>query len=205
MKGGTMDHGAPCWEWRTFGPSFGSAETRIRKLPVESAGEHSDLFVLSERSNDIITIRDGKIKVKSPLRQNAEGLEQRARIFEAEFPLGVIDISLLYKMFGLPMPWLEADRYDYQPFLDDIVKPCGWLSLARVNRARQRFTLQGAEIKLCEVSIAGIDTRSLAIRHTDPAQVAQLVKDLGLSEYKCETLIKAVKRIMEVPWFVPEM
>lgn len=200
-----MEHGKPRWEWRTFGPSFGPAESRIRKLPTVSTSEHSDLYILSELSNDTITIRDNQIKVKAPLRQNAGGLEQRATVFTAEFPLLLPDIAILYKFFGLPLPWLEKDSYSYQELLDDVIKPCAWLSLARVERKRFRFNLQGADIDLCEISIAGIETRSMALRCHEVGQLVQLVKDLGLDEYKCETLIRAVKRVMDVPWYIAEI
>jgi exopolyphosphatase / guanosine-5'-triphosphate,3'-diphosphate pyrophosphatase len=200
-----MQSGVPRWEWRTFGPSFGVAETRIRKYTQVSEQEKHDLFILSELSNDTITVRDDLLRVKTTLRQNADRLQQASAVLHLELPLRIHDLAVLYKFFGLPLPLLERNEYTRQELLDEVIKPCGWLSLAGVTTNRTRFQSGEATIDLSDVSIGGIETHTIAIRSAEPGPVSQLVKDLVLGDYKPETFIHAVKRVMDIPWFTPEI
>jgi hypothetical protein len=150
-------------------------------------------------------IRDDVLRIKSPVRSSADGLQQWLTVLRMDFPLHETELALLYKFLGLPLPILERHEYAYQTLLDDLIKPCGWLSLARVETKRVRREIQEATVDVSEVSVAGIETRSISIRHSDPAVLSQLVRDLGLGDYKCESLIHAVKRVMDVPWFFSEL
>src|SRR5207344_2791714 len=54
----------PRWEWRTFGESFGDAETRLGELTPELEEESDDLYLLSVASNASVKVRGGRLDMK---------------------------------------------------------------------------------------------------------------------------------------------
>ena len=56
----------PRWEWRTFGDSFGQAESRFASLSPERAQESDDLYLLSRASDASVKVRDGLITYDGP-------------------------------------------------------------------------------------------------------------------------------------------
>ena len=62
----------PRWEWRTFGDTFGAAESLLDAHEPERVQESDETYVLSQKSDASVKVRDDLMDVKQV--QNAKWL-----------------------------------------------------------------------------------------------------------------------------------
>ncbi len=77
----------PRWEWRTFGESFGEADTHLAALAPDRVQESDEVYLLSRASDASVKVRDGLMDVKRLERVNDDGLEQWKPVMKASYPL----------------------------------------------------------------------------------------------------------------------
>ncbi len=184
----------PRWEWRTFGDKFEDAENKIKKQGNGRHRQRSEIYILSQKSNDNTKIREGLMDIKSPIRINEEtGLEQWTVVTKADFPIHINDLVVVYKAFGIPMPYLEKDQYSYSEYLNELIKPNSHLKIVDVHKNRHGYIIDDAIVEIAEVKFDEYETKTIAVEHANPDLVLETMKKLELTDYENINYIKAMK------------
>src|SRR3954462_15876582 len=104
----------PRWEWRAFGPSFDSAESRFDSLSPQRVDESDEVYLLSLHSDASVKVRGGLVDVKHRLSTMDDGLEQWLPVMKAPFPLAPTDVGFVLETLGAAVPSLDrpADTID---------------------------------------------------------------------------------------------
>ena len=190
-----MEKIIPRWEWRTFGENLKDGEEAIKKYEMTRLKESKEIYILSKKSNDNTKIRDELMDIKTPIRINNEtGLEQWTVLMKAGFPIHINDLALVYKAFGLPMPYLEKDEYSYQEYINELIGKNPDLKMVNVEKKRYGYLIDDAIVEIAEVKFDDIPIKTIAVEHANPELVVKTVKKLGLDKYENVNYIKAMKR-----------
>ncbi len=195
-----MEKIIPRWEWRTFGKDLKSGIEAIQAYPEEKVRKSSEIYILSEKSNDNTKIRDELMDIKTLIRVNRDGLEQWTPILKAGFPIHITDLALVYKAFNLPLPYLKKDEYTYDEYLNDLISPNKLLHTVNVVKERHGFTIDQCIVEIAYVKFNNVPIQTIAVEHADPELVMQTVKRLGLQHYENINYIKAMKRQVGIPY-----
>ena len=190
-----MEKIIPRWEWRTFGADLSKGEENIKLFGNARDRKSNEIYILSKRSNDNTKIRDELMDIKSPIRINNEtGLEQWTVLAKSSFPIHINDLVLIYKAFGIKMPYLAKDEYAYKEYIEELIIKNPDLKVINVEKNRHGYLIDGAIVEIAEVKFNGIETKTIAVEHADQELVLQTVKKLNLSGYENVNYIKAMKR-----------
>jgi len=185
----------PRWEWRTFGDNLSKGEEEIKKSGTPRNRESSEIYILSAKSNENTKIRDELMDIKSPIRINEEtGLEQWTVLAKSAFPIHINDLVLVYKAFGLQLPYLSKDEYSYKEYIEELIKKNPDLKMVNVKKVRHGYLIDDAIVEIAEVKFDDFETKTIAVEHTDPELVLKTVKKLGLTEFENINYIKAMKQ-----------
>ena len=141
------------WEWRSFGESFGSAESVLTAQAPERVHETDELYLLSPESNASVKVRDSLMDVKQLEHINDDGLEQWRPVMKAPFPLGSADVRLVWvRSTRRLLEWLPA----YSP--EDLA---GLALTVPVHKRRTHYRFAGCLAELSEaVSASARSARS---------------------------------------------
>jgi len=190
-----MEKIIPRWEWRTFGEDLKDGEEAIKKYEMSRIKESKEIYILSKKSNDNTKIRDELMDIKTPIRINSEtGLEQWTVLMKAGFPIHINDLALVYKAFGLPLPYLEKDAYTYDEYLNELIRPAAELHPVDVFKKRFGYTIDGCIVEIADVRFNDKPYKTIAVEHADPERVIRTVRKLGLHRYENINYIKAMKQ-----------
>lgn len=189
-----MEKIIPRWEWRTFGDELTDGIQAIQQYPQGKVRESSEIYILSEKSNDNTKIRDMLMDIKTLLRVNQDGLEQWTPIMKAGFPIHITDLAVVYKAFNIPMPYFQKDEYTYEEYLNELIKPAPELHIVDVFKKRYGYTIDDCIVEIAEVTFNGKPIKTIAVEHANPELVISTVKKLGLDHYENVNYIKAMKR-----------
>jgi len=170
----------PRWEWRTFGESFGPADTSLSALTPERVQESDEIYLLSAADGDTVKVRDELMDVKHLEHVDPDGLEQWLPVMKAGFPLPAADVAGVLASLRVAAPPLERDAYTLDQLLDEVVQPTDDMRAVRVHKRRRRYTIGGCTSEWTDVSADGSPTRTIAVEHEDPALVIAAVRELGL-------------------------
>jgi len=184
----------PRWEWRTFGENLSFGEANIRKHEQGQVRESSEIYILSDASNDNTKIRDELMDIKTLLRVNNNGLEQWTPILKAGFPIHITDLAVVYKAFNIKYPYFQKDEYSYDEYLNELIKPANELQIVNVFKKRPGYTINDCIVEIAEVKFNEFHTKTIAVEHPDPELVISTVKELELIELENINYIKAMKQ-----------
>lgn len=191
----------PRWEWRTFGKDLSDGEKKIKSMGNPRDRESKEIYILSSKSNDNTKIRNELMDIKSPLRINEDnGLEQWTVLAKSAFPIHINDLALVYKAFGLKLPYLEKDEYSYDEYINDLIGKNPDLTMINVEKIRHGYLIDEAIVEIAEVKFNEYATKTIAVEHADPELVLKTVKRLGLTEYENINYIKAMKRTFNLQY-----
>ena len=191
-----MEKIIPRWEWRTFGGDLSKGEKNIKKYGNSRDRISKEIYILSKNSNDNTKIRDELMDIKSPLRINEKtGLEQWTVLAKSAFPIHINDLALVYKAFGIKLPYLEKDQYDYKEYIEELIGKNPELKMINVEKNRHGYLIDDAIVEIAEVKFNDISTKTIAVEHADMEVVLKTVEKLGLTEYENVNYIKAMKQI----------
>jgi exopolyphosphatase / guanosine-5'-triphosphate,3'-diphosphate pyrophosphatase len=177
-----MEKVTPRWEWRTFGRSFGEAETRIAALTPEGVQESDEVYLLSG-AGDNVKVRADLMDIKVLREVNADGLEQWTPVMKAGFPLPAAEVAKVFESLQLPVPALSRASYTLDAFIEAFAQPGGAIRRVNVHKRRVRYTIGGCTGELSEVVANGKPTRTIAVESTDAEAVIRAVRELGLGGY----------------------
>jgi len=185
----------PRWEFRSFQTDFGKAEELIQQHEVTRIRESFEVYILSQKSNDNTKVRDELMDIKTPLRISAQTkLEQWTVLMKAGFPIHINELALVYKAFGLQMPYCERDEYTYQQYIEKLIKPNPDLRMVNVYKKRFGYLIDECLVEIAEVKFDEIQKKTIAVEHIDPELVQKTIMKLKLSQLENINYIKEMKR-----------
>jgi exopolyphosphatase / guanosine-5'-triphosphate,3'-diphosphate pyrophosphatase len=172
----------PRWEWRTFGPSFGSAEDALAALVPGEAQESDELYLLAEDEANV-KVRGGAMDIKLLREVDASGLERWEPVMKEGFPLSADHVERVLQTLGITNASATRSAYELDELLDELIRPSGDVRDARIRKRRARFEVGGCMGELTDVSIDGRSTRSVAVESEDPDAVVEAIRVLGLGSF----------------------
>ena len=89
--------------WRSFAAEFGRGEALLRKHFAETRSSH-DTYLVSERSDLCIALRDDALYATTLAAVHANGLECWDPLFTARFPLAQRAVDELFALWQLAAP-----------------------------------------------------------------------------------------------------
>jgi exopolyphosphatase / guanosine-5'-triphosphate,3'-diphosphate pyrophosphatase len=186
----------PRWEWRTFGDSFGSAETLLAAHEPEMVQESDELYVLSREGDASVKVRDDLMDVKQLEAVNEDGLEQWRPVLKNSFPLSAADVATMLEALGVDGPGTTRDAYTLEQLLAEVVEPTESLTAVEVHKRRAHYRPGGCMVELSEISSGGRSSRTIAVESEDPALVSATVRELGLDDRANVCLARGLKTML---------
>jgi exopolyphosphatase/guanosine-5'-triphosphate,3'-diphosphate pyrophosphatase len=186
----------PRWEWRTFGESFGVADTGFAALTPERVQESDETYLLSLESDASVKVRDGLMDVKRLEHVNDDGLEQWRPVMKASFPLSAEDVRSVLSALEVEGPALERDAYALHELLADVVGPHDSLLAVDVHKHRERYAPRGCMAEVTELRSGSRSTRTIAVEFEDPTLVIDTVRELGLGSRPNVCLARGLKALV---------
>ena len=206
----------PRWEWRTFQEDLGDAEKKIRAFPEGKTRESSEVYILSEVSNDNTKIRDGLMDIKTLQQVNEDRLEQWLPIMKGEFPLPAVEIEKVFKCFRVSLPklansepqqagtsWVGArEQYTFDEYISELIMPSSLLKAVDVFKKRTGFTINNCIVEIAEVTVSLTSAsknevkkviKTAAVEHEDPELVIKTVRELRLDVFPNINYLKGLK------------
>jgi exopolyphosphatase/guanosine-5'-triphosphate,3'-diphosphate pyrophosphatase len=173
----------PRWEWRTFGPHFGLAESRFAALAPGGVQDSDELYILGGTRGNV-KVRDRLMDIKVLREVAHDGLERWEPVMKAGFPLAKAEVVRVFESLGLAAPALARDAYDLDEFLSEIAAPSGVLRAVQVHKRRVRYIVGGCTSEVSEITADGKTTRTIAIESEDAAAVTAAVGAVGLTGFR---------------------
>jgi hypothetical protein len=190
-----MEKIIPRWEWRTFGDNLSKGEENIIKHGNSRDRVSKEIYILSKNSNDNTKIRDELMDIKSPIRINEDtGLEQWTVLAKSAFPIHINNLALVYKAFGIKLPYLDKDEFTYKEYIEELIGKNPDLKMIDVEKNRHGYLIDEAIVEIAEVKFNEMSTKTIAVEHADMEVVLKTLEKLGLTEYENVNYIKAMKQ-----------
>jgi exopolyphosphatase / guanosine-5'-triphosphate,3'-diphosphate pyrophosphatase len=186
----------PRWEWRTFGESFGEADSRFAALTPERTEESDEVYLLSRRSDASVKVRGGLMDVKELQQVSEDGLEQWKPILKASEPLGADDARTVLSALKVAPPEELRGEYTLDRFVADVVDPNPDLLAVQLHKSRAHYTVGGAMAELSEVRTERIGERTIAVESEDPDRVVAAVRELGFDPHRNVNLPRGLKALL---------
>jgi exopolyphosphatase/guanosine-5'-triphosphate,3'-diphosphate pyrophosphatase len=181
----------PRWEWRTFGESFGAAETTLAGLAPEREHESDELYLLSPDSEASVKVRDRLMDVKRLEQVNADGLQQWRPVLKASFPLAPDDVRFVLDALETPAPELDHEAYALED-MATLTRP------VPIHKHRIHYRINGVLAEITQLSTGTASTRTLAVEGEDPERVFDTVRRLGLAERRNVSVARGIKTLLGI-------
>jgi exopolyphosphatase/guanosine-5'-triphosphate,3'-diphosphate pyrophosphatase len=191
-----MNEITPRWEWRSFGRSFGEAESRLAALTPTGVQESDEVYLLSG-AGDNVKIRDALMDIKVLREVNADGLEQWIPVMKAGFPLPASEAARVFEALRLPAPALSRAGYTQDEFIEAFAAPGGAGRVVRVHKRRVRYRVDGCTAERSDVVANGKPTCTIAVESEDAAAVIRAVLGLGLDGYTNTSYPRALAALID--------
>ncbi|HEX5215119.1 MAG TPA: hypothetical protein VFV98_06620, partial [Vicinamibacterales bacterium] len=138
-----------------------------------------------------VKIRAGLLDVKVLQQVNDAGLELWTPVMKAAFPVEAAMLRDVFKAMQVATPALTRDDYTLDQFLAAITELQSGVRAqrtrtvrpVRVHKRRVRYVVGGCTAELSDVTVDGVETRTIAVEAEDAAAVVAAVESLGLSGY----------------------
>jgi exopolyphosphatase/guanosine-5'-triphosphate,3'-diphosphate pyrophosphatase len=186
----------PRWEWRTFGDNFGAAETLLEQQDAERAQESDEIYLLSQKGDASVKVRDGLMDVKQLEAVNGDGLEQWRPVLKGSFPLSSADVATMLGALGVPALETTRDAYTLDQLLVEVVESDQSLTAVDVHKRRAHYRIGGSMAELSEISSGGRSSRTIVVEGEDPELVSATVRELGLEGRPNVCLARGLKTML---------
>lgn len=177
-----MEEIQPRFEFRVWGEHVDDAGALLRDSAnaLGPPGHSAETYVVALNRSDVnAKIRDGLVDIKV-LHAIAEGCEQWFPWTKAEFPLAASLIEAWLPRLGVSGLISEHRAYDFEQFIDEVVRAEPALHAVGVDKVRQRFEVGGCLAEMAQITVADQELRTLAIESTDLDALVEVRRRLGL-------------------------
>jgi exopolyphosphatase/guanosine-5'-triphosphate,3'-diphosphate pyrophosphatase len=185
----------PRWEWRTFGASFGSAESVFESLEPIETKDSDELYFLAQGGANV-KVRDDLLDIKMLEEVDAIGLERWMPVMKQAFPMANGDVRRVFDAMETPAPFMERDAYSLNEFIDELIEP-STVRPVDVHKHRVRYMVGGCMAELTDVVVDGARTRTIAVESENAADVSDAVNDLGLNGYVNTNYPQGLRRALD--------
>jgi exopolyphosphatase/guanosine-5'-triphosphate,3'-diphosphate pyrophosphatase len=185
----------PRWEWRSFGTSFGSAESVLESMEPIETKDSDELYLLAQGGANV-KVRDDLLDIKVLEEVDAVGLERWMPVMKQAFPMISVDVRRVFDAMETPTPTLKRDMYSLGEFVDELIEP-STVRAVNVHKHRVRYIVGGCMAELTDVVVGGGHTRSIAVESENPAGVAAAVHGLGLDGYLNTNYPLGLRRVLD--------
>ncbi|MBC8479573.1 MAG: hypothetical protein H8D46_03825 [FCB group bacterium] len=186
----------PRWEWRTFGESFGTAETNIGKYECTRVKESSEVYIISKMGGNNTKIRDMLMDIKLLETINTDKLEQWMPVMKSSFPVATEDISEVFKAANIKTPDYKREKYTYDQFLDELINNHPDLKAVGVFKKRYGYMIDEAIVEIADLQINGTSIKTAAVEHENPQLVIDTVRKLELDQFENINYITGIKQVV---------
>ncbi len=186
----------PRWEWRTFTDDLMHAEVNIRAHEEGKTRESAEVYILSEVSMDNTKIRDGLMDIKTLQMVNEDRLELWMPIMKGAFPLPAEEIRKVFGCFRVAPPAFARTEYDYEQYLDELIRPQALLKAVDVFKKRTGFTINGCTVEIAQVKVNDRWITTAAVEQEDPTRVIGTVRELGLDQFPNINYLRGLKNLV---------
>ena len=191
-----MNEITPRWEWRSFGRTFGGAETRLAALTPQGMQESDEVYLLSG-AGDNVKVRDALMDIKVLREVDADGLERWTPVMKAGFPLPAAEAARVFESLRLPVPALSSASYTLDQLIEAFARPGGAIRRVDVHKRRVRYSVSGCMAELSDVVANGKPTRTIAVESEDAQGVVRAVRELGLGGYTNTSYPRALAALID--------
>lgn len=188
----------PRFEFRTFAPSLGIVEEKIRQLSkCEKIRESAEIYIMSAGNNENNTkVRDDLMDIKVFV-QEEKGLEQWNPRMKGSFPMEAAMIrNDVFPALGISVPQFTREQYTLEQFLNEIVYPHADLTPVNVFKRRFAFTINGCIAEVADVYVNGALIKTVNVESVDVDAILKAKEMLSLQEHENINYLMAIKRII---------
>jgi len=186
------------FEYRCWGQQFGLAEERLRAIgPCSLYRESSELYLVSSIDTGYnVKIRHGLVDIKQRLQTLPSG-EQWAPEAKIPFPIDADQITwILEQTLGVHPPPHQHSHYDLERLIHHLLQQLESVTVVWTQKRRFGYLVGTLVMELAEVTFNGAQMRTISIESTDPDQLWQQLKTLGLSEYENINYPRMARRVV---------
>ena len=185
----------PRWEWRTFGATFGAADSKFAALKVEKVQESDEIYLLSPVTDANVKIRAELMDLKTLEQTSHAGLEQWRPVMKGSFPLGHADVATVCAALGVPPP-AGQKAFTLDQLLAELGAPSRGVRAVAVHKRRLRYTINGCMSEMTEVVADGTPVRTVAIESEDAGRVVEAVREMGLDGFPNISYPRGLKAVV---------
>src|SRR4051794_5026719 len=143
------------WEWRTFGESFGPAESRIAAASPARVDESDEIYAVSIPSDASVKLRGGQIDVKERLAVDAAGVEHWQPVIKGSFPVAAADVVRIFEALGVDGPASAQPSYSVEQLAAALAAAKPEVRVLRVHKRRAHHTARGCPARSPEPAPRG--------------------------------------------------
>ena len=191
-----MENIIPRWEWRTFGESFGEADSKFAALQPTGVQESDEIYFLSPAGEQNVKVRDRLMDIKVLEQVNPDSLEQWKPVMKGAFPLPAAKVQNVFDALGVAPPPLTRPDYTLEQFVHELAEPGQRLRVVNVHKKRTRYKIDGCTSEMTEVVADGRKTRTFALELEDAARVIATVRKLGLDRFPNINYPRGLKQLV---------
>jgi hypothetical protein len=180
------------WEWRCFG-AYCPVDALRRAALLGPPRDSREIYLVADRDDVNIKIRDGLLDVKVRDAVDYDGLEQWAPVVKSEFPLLKAAALTLCQRLYLPAPERVREAYDRDTFVDELAVHDLQLRVVDVRKRRTSGAFAGCRAEVAAVWFDGVPVETMALEHEDPARLLSALSTLGLAPHDNRNYIKALR------------
>jgi len=186
----------PRYEFRIWADSLAAHREKLSALAQPSQKSSDETYFISgETEKCNAKVRDRLMDIKVLVAED-RGLEQWKPILKAEFPLEAAVITAqVFSSLQLSPPALFRDKYTYDEFVEDVMRPKSEIGVAAVSKTRYQFNIGVCAAEYSEILINNMPRDTVAVESTDADAVLQLVDKLGIHEPNV-SYIREIRRIL---------
>jgi hypothetical protein len=186
------------YEFRAFAKNFGAVESRLRSIASPDRIIESDEIYLVSTLTDTnnLKIRNGLLDIKALVEQNNR-LEKWSPVLKTPLPISSRDTELqVLRALAITSGETGINHLDATTLIEQWARPHPHLRVAAVFKRRTIFTVSHCICELAEVSINGAWTMTACVESVDPELTLAACEELGLSCYRNENYLAAIKRVL---------
>jgi len=191
-----MENIIPRWEWRTFGESFGEADSKFAAFQSTGVQESDEIYFLSPAGEQNVKVRDRLMDIKVLEQVNPDSLEQWKPVMKGAFPLPAAKVQNVFDALGVAPPPLTRPDYTLEQFVHELAEPGQRLRVVNVHKKRTRYKIDGCTSEMTEVVADGRKTRTVALELEDAARVIATVRKLGLDRFPNINYPRGLKQLV---------
>jgi exopolyphosphatase/guanosine-5'-triphosphate,3'-diphosphate pyrophosphatase len=166
------------WEWRIFDKDLSFLEKPPAFHEPESVQKSTDMYFVSQASENNIKIRHHTLDIKRLLQTNKHGFEQWTPILKELFPLSKETTDAVWKGLSVSVEAPSTFPLSLNHFLNTLKKDTHIASIT-VEKERNRYMIDGCMGEYSRICVNGSHYETIALEHYDDNHLYRTLQSLG--------------------------